>query len=169
MVPKKADDTTLDIVPVNPNAPSVNAGVDMVTWSGESVALDPDVVNNDTTIPQGTLTYEWNAESSDPNNTTVLFDPDEFAEAPMVTVIKTSDDPVAVKLTLAVTLEGVDTVSGTMTIDVYDDACKASSGNGHEYAATDFDGDCITTLGDFAVMAEAWLVDYTLTEPVEKP
>ena len=155
-----ADDITLDIVPINPNAPSVNAGVDMVTWSGQPVVPNASAVNNGV----GDLTYAWTA---DPDDGVVITG--DTTLAPTVTITKATANPSPVKLTLAVTLEGVDTVSDTMMIDVYDDACKASRGNGHEYAATDFDGDCVTSLSDFAVMAQSWLDDYELTGPVEKP
>ena len=158
------DNIVLDIVPSDPNLPSVNAGDDMIAWSGLEVQLTPTVVNNDPNEPQGTLTYAW---SEDPGDGVVFSDPNTLA--PTVTITKATLNPSPVKLTLAVTLEGVDTVSDTMTIDVYDDACKASRGNGHEYAVTDFDGNCVTSLGDFALLAEKWLADYTLTEPAPKP
>jgi hypothetical protein len=61
-------------------------------------------------------------------------------------------------------------VDDTMTIDVYDDACKATLGAG--LAAdnpTDLNRDCVTGLEDIAVMALAWLVDNSLTAPVAKP
>ena len=149
-------------MPVNPNAPTVDAGVDMVTWSGEEVQLAPTVTNNDPLEPS--LTYSWTAEPDDG----VVFSATDI-EAPTVTITKATANPSPIKLKLAVTLEDVDTVSDFMTIDVYDDSCKASTGNGYEYGVTDFDGDCITRLGDLAVMAKAWLVDYSLTGPAEKP
>jgi hypothetical protein len=54
-----------------------------------------------------------------------------------------------------------------MTIDVYDDACKATIGAGLAGDnPTDIDGNCITGFGDLAVMAAKWLNDNALTEPV---
>jgi hypothetical protein len=60
-------------------------------------------------------------------------------------------------------------VEDTMTIEVYDTACLATIGEGAEYDPDDIDQDCDTDLSDFAEMAETWLDDYTLTEPVDKP
>jgi len=64
---------------VDPTLPEVYAGVNMITWSGQAVQLDPNVVNNDVTP----LTYLWTAD--DP---CAVFDPNEFVEAPTVTITK---------------------------------------------------------------------------------
>ena len=145
---------------------SVDAGVDMITWSDQPVALDPTVINNDTQDPNRPLSYEWTAVP----DTGVVFSPSAAVKAPTVTITKATANPSAIKLTLAVTLEGEGTAEDSMMIDVYDDACKAMTGAGYEYAVTDFNANCITGLGDFAILAKTWLVDYdTLTEPVEKP
>jgi len=56
--------------PADANLPDVDAGVDMVSWSGQPVAMDPNVVNNDTQVPQRPLSYLWTAEPNgigDPN------------------------------------------------------------------------------------------------------
>ena len=127
--------------------------------------MNPIVVNNDSTVPQRTLSYLWSAEPVDG----VVFS-DETAEAPTVTITKETLNPSTVRLTLAVTLEGEGTAEDSMKIYVYDDACMATTGAGYEYAITDFNGNCITGLGDFAILAQTWLVDYgTLTESLEKP
>jgi len=60
--------------------PDVDAGVDMVTWSGQPVQLDPNVVNND--VPP--LTFAWSADPAD----NVVFEPGAEVEAPAVTIIK---------------------------------------------------------------------------------
>ena len=76
---------------------------------------------------------------------------------------------IVVELTLAVTLGDLDPVKDSMTIDVYDDACLAAIGKG--LAAnnpTDLDGDCVTGLADFAVLAEKWLSDNGLAVPQPK-
>jgi hypothetical protein len=55
-------------------------------------------------------------------------------------------------------------------IDVYDTPCKAGLGNkGIAFDSGDFNTDCTTNIADFAVVAEAWLNDYTLLAPEEKP
>ncbi len=149
----------------DPNAPSVDAGDDMITWSGEPVLLDPNIVEapgSDWT----NLTHLWSAE---PDDGVEFSDPD--ALAPTVTITKATDNPSIVTLTLAVNNEGrVELpVEDTMTIDVYDDACLAAKAAGPvEIDPTDVDGNCITNFADFAVMATTWLDDYTLTGPVAK-
>jgi len=149
----------------DPNLPSVDAGADMITWSGEPVQLDPNVVEapgSDWT----SLTYLWTA---DPDDGVEFSDPD--ALAPSVTITKATDNPWAVTLTLAVNNEGrvEPPVTDTMTIDVYDDACLAAKAAGLAVIdPTDFDENCITNFADFAVMATTWLDDYTLTGPVAK-
>jgi len=151
----------------DPNAPSVDAGVDMITWSGEPVQLDPNIVEkpgSDWT----NLTYLWSAEPADG----VVFDPSAEVEAPAVTITKATDNPSVVVLTLAVNNEGnppEDAVIDGMTIDVYDDACIAALELGlAEIDPTDIDGDCITAFSDFALLAETWLDDYSLTEPAPR-
>jgi len=154
------------------NLPDVDAGADMITWSGQAVLLDPNVVNNDTAEPQGTLTYLWTADAAsvgDPNLDVAITDADQ--EVASVTITKTAPtgDATVVTMTLAVSLEGKDPVTDTMTIDVYDDACVAAKAAGLAVIdPTDFDGNCITSFEDFAVMATTWFDDYTLTKPVAK-
>ncbi len=151
----------------DPNAPFVDAGPDMVSWSGEPVQLDPNIVEqpgSDWT----NLTYLWSAEPADG----VVFDPSAEVEAPAVTITKATENPSVVTLTLTVNNEGnppEDAVIGAMTIDLYDDACIAALDLGlTELNASDIDGNCITDLSDFALLASSWLDDFTLTEPVPK-
>jgi hypothetical protein len=168
----KFDNITLDVVNDDPNLPSVDAGIDMITWSGQAVTMDPNVVNNDTAEPQGTLTYLWTAEPNgigDPNLDVAITGAD--TENASVTITKTAPtgDATVVTMTLAVTLPGKNPVKDTMTIDVYDDACLAALGLGlATIDTTDLDGNCITAFPDFALMAATWLDDYTLTEAVAK-
>jgi len=163
----RIDNVTLTFEITDPNVPEVDAGVDMVTWSGEPVQLDPNIVEQ----PGSTwtnLTYLWTADPADG----VVFDPSADVEAPVVTITKETDNPSVVTLTLAVNNEGnppEEAVTDTMKIDVYDDACIAAVTLGlAELDPSDFDGDCITNFSDFAVLAATWLDDYTLTEPVPK-
>ena len=154
------------IIALDPNLPSVDAGGNMITWSGQEVQLDPTVVNNDSEVPQRTLSYLWTAEPVDG----VVFSPSAIVEAPSATITKTTDNPSPVTLTLAVTLEGKNPISNSMVIDVYDDACQAAKAvPSVELDSTDIDANCITNLADLAVMAETWLEEYSLTEPALKP
>ncbi len=158
---------------LDPTLPSVDAGINMITWSEQPVQLAPNVVNN--SDPPTALTYAWSADTP-PAGVTVEFDPIDPIAAndptPTVTITKPADGvPVTVTLTLAVNNvgSGKADVTDTMTIDVYDTACKAAIGKG--LAAdnpTDFDGNCITGLEDLAEVATKWLNDTRLTEPVAK-
>jgi hypothetical protein len=162
---KAVIDDLLDLYfPEGPPLYSVDAGNDMITWSGQAVPLAPTVVNN--TEPYAALTYAW---SADPADGVILSDPG--VEDPTVTITKAATgDVVTVTLTLAVH-DGVHpTVQDTMTIAVYDDACLATR-FGFGLAAdhpTDLDGNCTTDFRDFAVMATKWLNDTRLTGPVAK-
>ena len=161
------EDTVQEIIdlyfPDGPPLYSVDAGSDMITWSGQVVQLAPTVVDN--SDPPAVLTYAWSAE---PDDGVGFSDP--AIEAPTVTITKATDNPSPVTLTLTVH-DGVHPpVDDTMTMDVYDDACKAAIGKGTAVDnPADFDGNCITDFKDFAVMATTWLDDYALTEPVAKP
>ncbi len=161
---KAVIDGLLDLYfPDGPPLYSVDTGNDMITWSDRPVPLAPTVVNN--TEPYAALTYAWSANPADG----VVFVPNANVEDPTVTITKAADNPSVVTLTLTVH-DGVHpAVADTMTIDVYDDACKAAIGKG--LAAdnpADFDGNCITNFEDLAVMAAKWLNDTGLTEPFVK-
>jgi hypothetical protein len=159
----------------DPNAPSVDAGVDMITLSGMGVELDPTVVNNDTEVPQKPLSHIWTAVP----DTGVLItedgiNPDDPAtKEATVTITKATANPSTVTLTLEVDLVGtLSSASDTMEIDVYDDACLAAqvvSSPSKPFDPSDFDENCTTNLIDYAILAAKWLVDYALTAPVVKP
>ena len=147
------------------NSPTVDAGADMISWSGQAVTMDPNVVEKEGS-DWTSLTYLWTAV---PDDGVEFSDPD--ALAPSVTITKATDNPSIVTLTLAVNNVGriEPPVEDTMTIDVYDDSCLAAEAAGLAVIdPTDFDGNCITNFADFAVMATTWLDDYTLTGPVAK-
>jgi hypothetical protein len=155
----------IDLSSADPNLPSVDAGIDMITWTGEPVPMDPNIVEK-VGSDWMNLTYAW---SADPPDGVEFSDPD--ALAPTVTITKATDNPSVVTLTLAVNNEGrlEPPVTDTMTIDVYDDACEAAIDLGQvAFDPTDFDENCITNFVDFALMATTWLDDYTLTGPVAK-
>ena len=140
---------------------SVDAGDDMITWSGQSVPLYATVQVGVTVV-----SYTWSAAPA----AGVVFDPNEFVEDPTVTIIKTTDNPSTVSLTLVVHDEVNPPVADTMTIDVYDDACQAAIGAGlAAINAVDVDKNCITDNKDLAAMLREWLVDNALTALVPKP
>lgn len=149
------------------SAPSVNAGSDWITWSNEPVTLNNVFVSNND-LEAGDLTLTWSAEPL--AGITVEFS-DTGIEEPTVTVTKSAqtDDATNVKLTLTVSQFGKATVESSMTIDVYDDACKASLGAGTTVIGpADFDGNCVTGMEDLVRIAAAWLVDFSYKNPVEK-
>jgi hypothetical protein len=136
---------------------SVNAGGDVITWSGQAVQL------NATVDDDGVPAFTWSADPADG----VVFDPNEFVEDPTVTIIAVGD-PNVVTLTLSAQ-DGVGSDEDTMTIDVYNTACLAAIGEGAELDPGDFDQDCDTDLKDLAAMIEEWLVNNELTESFVKP
>ncbi len=138
---------------------SVEAGDDWVTWSGQAVQLDATVVDDGASA----LTIAWSADPADG----VVFDPNEFVEDPTVTIIAVGD-PNVVTLTVSAQ-DAVSSDEDTMTIDVYDTACLAAIGEGEELDPGDIDQDCDTDLGDFAAIAEEWLVYTELTGSIVKP
>ncbi len=158
---------------LDPNLPDVDAGDDMISWLGQAVTMDPNIVEapgSDWT----SLTYLWTVEPNgigDPNLDVVITDADQKDASVTITKTAPTGDATVVTMTLAVNNEGrLDPpVTDTMTIDVYDDACLAAKATGSvELDPTDIDENCITNFVDFAVMATAWLDDYTLTGPVPK-
>ena len=142
----------------DPNVPTVDAGIDMVTWSGREVQLDATVKNNH---PEETdLTYAW---SADPDTGVSWPDGTDVVD-PRVVITKATDNPSVVTLTLACNNVGssVPDVEKTITIDVYDDPCLAAIGTGkRDDNPTDIDnddGECKTNLRDFAEVAAAYFL-----------
>ena len=74
------DNVTLTFELVGPDVPEVDVGPDIISWSGHTIQLDPNVVNNDVTP----LTFAWSAEPAE----NVVFDPSADVEAPAVTITK---------------------------------------------------------------------------------
>jgi len=152
---------------VDMTAPTALAGSDWITWSEKPVTLnDVTVKNNDSGA--GVLTLTWSVP--DANGVTVGFS-DNNAEEPTVTITKypLTAGVTPVKLTLTVTQAGKDPVESSMVIDVYDDACKAALGGGTAtIKSADFNANCVTDLEDLVQMAAEWLMDFSLTDPVDK-
>jgi hypothetical protein len=161
----------------DPSAPTVNPGPDMITVSELGVDMAATVTNNDNggEEPQRDLFLEWSAEPG----AGVVFDPNEFVEDPTVMITNANpDDPTRYKLTLSARLVNPagpdeDPSRRSMYIDVYSDACKAKIAGGLAdetiYDLTDLNTDCTTSIADLATLAETYLVDYTISEPAEKP
>lgn len=140
------------------DADTADAGADMITWSGEGVDLAP-------SYSEGFMPsfWTWSAEPADG----VEFYPNAYVENPTVTITKATDNPSTVTLTLSAN-DGIGPVTDTMTIDVYDDACKATVAVGGVLDPADINADCIVNIKDLALMAETWFVDISLPGPVVK-
>lgn len=157
---------------LDPNLPSIATGDNMLTWSGQEVTLNTTVTNNDTTVPQGELTYAWTVDAAslaDGNLTIDVTNADQ--EDVTVKVTKTADtgNATVVTMKLAVTLEGKPPVDASMKIDVYDNSCKAAQAVGTvNYDQTDLNKDCLTNLKDFAEMALTWMDEYASIGPMPK-
>ncbi|MCF7956717.1 MAG: hypothetical protein K9M75_13020 [Phycisphaerae bacterium] len=160
------DNVALETEVVDANLPSVDAGENMITWNDQAVTLNPTVSNNDPQVPQRELSYLWTAYPAD--GVTII---GADTETPTVTITKPAGDTARVKLTLAVTLDGVGLVGDSMVINVYDDVCLTSLASNSELDLDlgDINEDCNTDLEDFAGIAAAWLVDYSSTGPLDQP
>jgi len=163
MKPVYALSDPLTVQYVNLNLPSVDAGDDWISWSGQSFTLDPNVVNNDEQVPQRALSYNWTADPS----AGVVFSPNANVEAPDVTITKAAEtgDAAGVTLTLEVTLGGEGSKSDTMAVYVYDDACGAGMASSCVLTgAGDLNGSCFTDMEDMGVLAGAWLNGFDTQE-----
>lgn len=143
----------------DPNA--IDAGADMLTWSGMPLALDG-TVGNDANTPQ------WSVDqaSLDDTNLTISI-ANANAEDTSVTITKAvaTGDVTKVTMTLSVSDK-----EDSMVIDVYDDSCKAAAGiDPLVIEDADFNSDCKTNIEDFSVMAIKWLSTTTVEGPGVKP
>lgn len=147
----------IDNVRVIANTSKVNAGDSMLVWLGQEIQLDPNYAEGYTPT-----SFAWSAS---PDNGVVFSDPS--IEAPTVTFTGETGNPTSVALTLT-TDGGAD--EGVVIFNVYDDGCKAKSGYDDTFVfdQADITLDCIVNLGDFALLAEDWLNDYSLVEPEVK-
>jgi len=162
------------IITGDPALPDVVAGDDWLAWSGQEVTLDTTVTNNDPDEPHADLIYAWSADaaSNADTNLTITITPKVDPADATVLITKTADtsDATVVKITLAVTLPGKNPVKAHMTIDVYDDACKAAVAIGQATIDPgDFNANCKTSFEDIAMMAIEWFLDYSITAPIAKP
>jgi hypothetical protein len=133
-----------------------------ITWVNEPVQLNATVT--DTGASPVTITW---TSSQDPN--TVFSD--IHAEDPTVTVNRAFATSPYVTLTCSVQ-DGANPTpnTDTMVLRVYADACAAARGVGRaaQYPM-DLTPDCEINLSDFADVAEQWLVDYALIDPIAVP
>lgn len=125
----------------------------MITWSGKAVQLAPRF-----DIEYTPNSFSWSASP----DTGVEFSSTNV-ETPTVTITKTTNNPSVVTLTLTVD-DGNGPIQDSITVDVYDTACKATIAAGKKANnPTDIDGNCVTNLVDFAELVLTWLEDRALT------
>ena len=134
-------------------------GEDMVTWSGADFQLAPEFASDFAPV-----SFSWTANPADG----VVFSPSADVEAPTVTITKATNNPSQVGLTLTATNSAGDSASGSMLVDVYDNACEAAKGKGLSDPADIAGVDCRVNLEDFAVIAEQWLNSSALAAPQAK-
>lgn len=139
---------------------SCELGGDMVSWSGQTIQVNADIVNN----TASTLNYTWSIEPG----TGVLISSNENQAA--VTITKPIGSPVSYKLSLTLDDGSVNpSVTDVMTISVYDDACQATRLGLGQADKKDIYPDCIIDINDLALLLSAWLNDNSLSAPVYKP
>ena len=141
-----------------------------VTYDSSSSTADPSLIGQPLEIRLGNLGMQGGAD-------------DNWAEVNYDDVKLTANPPFpaptwgeTITLTVAVSDEGnPDPVTDSVEIDVYGTACDAARiGLGKtmiegQAVITDYNGDCITDLEDFAVLAAIWLGDYSPEGPIDRP
>lgn len=141
------------------SAPEVDAGSNIVTW-----------------LKEGTTTVNLNGIVTDVTGDVTATTWSVLAAPPGTTVDIADTSAVVTTATLAATgvyaleLHAVDAKlnegSDHMEIEVYADSCEAAQNHPDGYVAPtgDFNNDCKVDFVDFAVLADAWLGDASLTE-----
>ena len=148
--------TTLDALPVVVIDP-----LEIMTWSDQAVQLDATIDDND----EADVTFIWTASPDGLDDLNLTVDFVATDEDPVVTVTNDTGSMVTVTMTLTATDAHGD-VEASSKIEVYSDACDmAKNGENIPVALTDLNADCVTDLGDLAIMAAAWLEGYASTEP----
>ena len=77
----------------------------------------------------------------------------------------TTDDGTTIKVNLVVKDDVTPSVTDTITIDTYDNACKAKIATGAEDNPGDINEDCVTDIDDAKMVASGWLESSELEEP----
>jgi len=139
--------------------PEVDAGANAATWLIDGVMtknLDGTVTDSEATTSQWTVVSEPN----DPNSPdAVIADP--TAEDTTITLSAYGEYVLQLEAS-----DGEYTGTDTVTINVYNDGCEAAQSL-PDYVPFpgDLNGDCKVDEPDFAILAEDWLKDNSLTEP----
>jgi len=138
----------------------VRVGRDMVTWNGRSVDIQASVEAS-----VSVQSYYWEAFADD--GVTVQISNDSIAD-PSITITKPTGEMTSVLVRVTVNDGVAPPVYDSMYIDVYDTACKASRLGLGISNKLDLSGNCIIDLADLTEALAGWLIDGTLSGPVEK-
>ena len=133
---------------------------DIISWSGEPIALDPKIVND----TGSELSYLW---ISDPNEG-VVFDANDVVN-PVVTITKPAGEMAEYTLSLEIFKDTGPAASASMTVSVYEDSCQATRLGLGVTEKADLNQDCVINLKDLAVIAEKWFTVTGLSEPMPVP
>jgi hypothetical protein len=142
--------------PTNDTPPAVDAGPGFVTWVGRATQLDATIADEGINTP----TLGWTYTPQDGN---VAFS-STTVEDPVVTVNAVG----TYTLTLTADDKVNSPVSDSMVLNVYADACQAARTGMGTVRNADLVVDCKINLTDLAVMANDWLLDYSLAVPAAR-
>jgi len=136
--------------------PQVDAGADVVTWLAEGIVrtgnLDATVTEDDA------YTVQWTVVSEPSPGAAVI----QTATAEDTSITLTAVGRYVLQLEA---FDGEYTGSDTVTINVYNDSCKAAqSVPGYQPLVGDLNGDCRVDDVDLALLQENWLKDNSLAE-----
>jgi hypothetical protein len=136
-------------------APRVEAGADIATWLQDGTRtgnLDATVIDEEATSVQ------WSVVS-EPNEGTAVIE-DGTAEDTSVTLSAVGEYVLELLAT-----DGEYSGSDTVTINVYNDSCKAAQSlPDYVPIVGDLNGDCVVNDADLALLEENWLKDNSLTD-----
>jgi len=141
------------------SAPVVDAGPSIVTWlKGGTTTVN---LNGTVTDETGDVTgILWSVVSSPAGSTVQIAGP----SSPATTATLNMTGRYVLRLWAVDAAQHEQ--SDEMAIDVYNDSCQAAQNNPNGYSAPAFDanGDCRVDFRDFAMFADTWLEDQSLTQ-----
>ncbi len=152
--------------------PTLSAMNNQITWSGQEVQLVSGLGDDG----KSNVTVTWTADPAEGVSFTpgggvtyTYTGPFSGYADPKVTMTHASTEEASVTVSVSVgDVFNPTPVEGSVLLRVFKDACQATREGNGQSEETDLNEDCVTNLKDFAIIAAAWLNDYTLTAPVTK-
>jgi hypothetical protein len=141
------------------SGPQADAGSSIVTWLKEGATTVD--LNGTVTDATGDVTaILWSVVASPPDSTVDIAD----TSVVVTTATLTATGQYVLELYAVDAVQHED--ADTMEINVYGDSCEAAKNNPNGYTAPlyDFSDDCEVDFIDFAMFADNWLEDASLTE-----